>query len=97
MVYHKLPDKIANPGPLLEVLRTCRKAVLAESLQVKPMGSFYHGLHMIVAAIDGFAKLLVRRPEYFLSDAGLPPGADAPREREPVERAAQAGSPPRSD
>jgi hypothetical protein len=27
MVYHKLPDKIANPGPLLGVMRTRRQAM----------------------------------------------------------------------
>jgi hypothetical protein len=93
VVYHKLPDKIANPVPLLAVLRDCRKVLLAEALKVKPMGAVYHGLHSVVAAIDGFATLLIRRPDYFLSDAGLPPSADGSREREQerFEREAEAG------
>jgi len=84
VVYHKLPDKISNPGPLLEVLRTCRKAMLEEALKVKPMGAVHHGLHMVVAAIDGFATLLIRRPDYFLG-TGMS-DADAAHERERIER-----------
>ena len=50
MVTYKMPDKISNPAPLLAVMRDCRKALLAESLKVKPMGTVYHGLHSVVAA-----------------------------------------------
>jgi hypothetical protein len=38
MVHHKLPDKIANPGPLLSVMRTCRQAMITACSQVKPRG-----------------------------------------------------------
>jgi hypothetical protein len=77
MVYHKLPDKIDNPGPLLAAMRTCREAMLAESNRVKPMGTFYHGLHMVVAAIDALASLLnVRRADYFWNNRGWPLTSD---------------------
>jgi hypothetical protein len=66
MVYRKLPDKIANPGPLLGVMRSCRQAMIEASNHVKPGGTTYHGLHMVVAAIDALAGLLIRRPDYFL-------------------------------
>ena len=52
MAYRKRPDKISNPEPLLDVMRRCRQAMAAASIDVKPMGTFYHGLHMAVAALD---------------------------------------------
>jgi hypothetical protein len=77
MVYRKLPDKIGNPGPLLGAMRTCREAMLAESDRVKPMGTFYHGLHMVVAAIDALASLLnLRRTDYFWNNRGWPLTSD---------------------
>jgi hypothetical protein len=90
MVYKKLPDKIANPGPLLGVMRTCRQAMIAECCAVKPMGVTYHGLSMVVAAIDALAELMIRRPDYFW-DRGSSPGTEASVERQRVEREAEAG------
>ena len=65
MVYRKLPDRISNSGPLLAVMRTCRKAMIDASTRVKPMGTVYHGLNMVVSAIDALATLLIGRHEYF--------------------------------
>ena len=90
MVYHKLPENITNPGPVLDVLRTCRKAMLEEGLKVKPMGTAYHGLHMVVAAIDAFAMLMIRRPDYFLGTGAEK--SDASRDRERIEHEADVGS-----
>jgi hypothetical protein len=70
MVHHKLPDKIANPGPLLSVMRTCRQAMITASSQVKPSGTIYHGLSMVVAAIDALASLLMGRNDYFWAKGG---------------------------
>jgi hypothetical protein len=58
MVYHKLSDKLTNPGPLLGVMRTCRQAMIGACSEVKPMGATYHGLTMVIAAIDALASLL---------------------------------------
>src|SRR5258707_1010711 len=96
MVYRKLPDKIANPGPLLGVMRTCRQAMVEASTHVKPMGTYYHGLHMVVAAIDALAGLLIRRPDYFWA-LGSAPASDEARERERIEREAEAGMRPWHD
>jgi hypothetical protein len=68
VVYHKRPDKLDNPGPLLGVMRTCRQAMTETSAQVKPMGTVYHGLSMVVWAIDALAGLLTGgRNDYFWS------------------------------
>jgi hypothetical protein len=65
MVRHKLPDKISNPGPMLAVMRTCRQTMIQASATVKPMGPTYHGLSMVVSAIDALAALLIGRHDYF--------------------------------
>jgi hypothetical protein len=70
MVHHKLPDKLANPGPLLGVMRTCRLAMIGACSQVKPMCATYHGLTMVIAAIDAFASLLMGRNDYFWAKGG---------------------------
>jgi hypothetical protein len=96
MVYRKLPDKIENPGPLLGVMRTCRKAMVETSTHVRPMGTYHHGLHMVVAAIDALAGLLIRRPDYFWSQGSRPASEDA-KERERIERETEAGIRPWQD
>jgi hypothetical protein len=35
------------------------------STRVKPMGTVYHGLNMVVSAIDALAALLIGRHDYF--------------------------------
>jgi hypothetical protein len=65
MVYRKLPDRIGDPGPLLAIMRTCRQAMIRASSTVKPMGTTYHGLSMVVAAIDALATLMTARRDYF--------------------------------
>jgi hypothetical protein len=93
MVYHKLPDKIDNPGPLLGVMRACREAMLAEANRVKPMGTFYHGIHMVVAAIDALASLLnLRRTDYFWNNRGWPLTSDG--ERKQGDKAPKTGDGP---
>jgi hypothetical protein len=83
MVYHKRPDKLDNPGPLLGVMRTCRKAMTDASATVKPMGTVDSGLHMVIAAIDALATLLIGRKDYFWSGLhGSPAEAIAKGEAE---------------
>jgi succinyl-CoA synthetase beta subunit len=49
---------------------TKRKAMTDASITVRPMGVMYHGLGMVVAAIDALAALLVGRPVYFWAAGG---------------------------
>lgn len=70
MVYRKLPDKIDNAGPLLGAMRACRDAMIRASPTVKPLGTTYHGLGMVVSAIDALATLLTGSQEYFWADGG---------------------------
>jgi hypothetical protein len=51
---------------------------------------------MVVAAIDALAGLLIRRPDYFWA-SGSAPASDAMRERERLEREAEAGLRPWPD
>jgi hypothetical protein len=88
MVYRKLPDRISDPGPLLSVMRTCRKAMIEASTRVKPMGTVYHGLNMVVSAIDALATLLIGRRNYFWAQ-GSAPMNDAQRARDEAEREAE--------
>jgi hypothetical protein len=90
MVYHKLPDKIANPGPLLGAMRTCRRAMIEASTHVKPMGTMYHGLSMVVTAIDALAALLIGRESYFW-DKGSSRASEAQSKQDRIEREAEAG------
>ncbi len=96
MVYRKLPDKLSNPGPLLGVMRTCRQAMIAASTEVKAGGTTYHGIQMVVSAIDALAQLMIRRPDYFWAQ-GSAAQSDALRERERLEREAEAGLRPWPD
>ena len=89
MVYHKKPDKIDNPGPLLGELRRCREAMIAACERVKVGGVFYNGFHMVIAAIDALAELMIRRPDYFWSKGSSL--AEAAQDRERKEREAEAG------
>ena len=70
MIYRKRSDKIDDPRALLGVMRTCRKAMTDASSTVRPMGVMYHGLGMVVAAIDALATLLVGRESYFWATGG---------------------------
>ena len=90
MVYHKKPDKLTNPGPLLGVMRTCRQAMVSACTEVKAGGTFYHGFQMVIAAIDSLAGLMIRRPDYFW-DKGSSPAGEGIRERQRIEREAEAG------
>jgi hypothetical protein len=92
----QLPDKIANPGPLLGVMRTCREAMTHASSQVKPFGTTYHGLSMVVASIDALAALLIGRESNFWAQGSAPASHDV-QEREPIEREAEAGLRPWQD
>jgi hypothetical protein len=94
MVYHKRPDKLANPGPLLGVMRTCRQAMTDASATVKPMGTIYHGLSMVVSAIDALATLLTGcRTDYFWSVGhGATEGEIARRESELATECARPGT-----
>jgi hypothetical protein len=58
--YHKRPDRIANPGPLLGRLRICRDEVVRASGAVKPFGVTYHGLSMVV--VEGVVSKRGDRP-----------------------------------
>ena len=88
--FRKLPDKISDPGPLLAIMRTCRQAMIQASSTVKPMGTTYHGLSMVVAAIDSLATLFTRRNDYFWAAGG---GAtDGERKRVVADTAAELNS-----
>lgn len=65
MVYHKRPDKIRDPGPILGAMRLCRRAMIDAQRTVKPFGTMYHGVGMVVSAIDALAMLLLGREGYF--------------------------------
>jgi hypothetical protein len=89
MVYRKLPDRISDPGPLLGAMRSCRKAMIDASTRVKPMGTIFHGLNMVVSAIDALATLLIGRQDYFWAQ-GSAPIDDAARAREAADREAES-------
>lgn len=93
MVYRKLPDKIRDPGPILGAMRHCRRAMIDAQGAVKPLGTIYHGLGMVVSAIDALAMLLLGREGYF-SEMGSAPAGDLILKRQAAERAAEAGLAP---
>jgi hypothetical protein len=70
MVTAKRPDTIDNAGPLLAAMRTCRQTMINASMAVKPMGATYHGLGMVVSALDALATLLTGRQDYFWATSG---------------------------
>ena len=70
MVMRRRPDTIDNPGPLLAIMRTCRKAMISASTAVKPTGATYLSLGAAVAAIDALAALLTGRQDYFWAVGG---------------------------
>jgi hypothetical protein len=72
MVHRKKADHLSDPGPLLRAMLPCRKAMIDAMSSVKPMGTIYHGLGMVVAAIDGLATLLVGREGYFWAPGSAP-------------------------
>jgi hypothetical protein len=47
-----------------------RKICQSSASTVKPMGTTYHGLSMVVAAIDSLATLFTRRNDYFWAAGG---------------------------
>jgi hypothetical protein len=51
---------------------------------------------MVVAAIDSLAGLLIRRPDYFWA-VGSAPASEEAKERERIERKAEAGLRPWQD
>jgi hypothetical protein len=69
MVYRKLPDKLPDklpsPGPFVGELRKCRDAVTRASATVKPFGTVYQALPLIIVAIDGAAQVITGRRDYF--------------------------------
>jgi hypothetical protein len=63
--------------------------MIRASSQVKVGGTFYYGFQMVIAAIDALAALMIRRPDYFW-DKGTSPASEDRRERERIEREAEA-------
>jgi hypothetical protein len=59
------PDRLDNPGPLLGRLRSIREELIKALTAVKPFGAIYHGLSMVIAAIDALAVLLTGERDYF--------------------------------
>ena len=84
--YKPRPDRIANPGPLLGSLRACRETVTRAMADVKPFGTIYYGLGMVVAAIDALALLLTRQPHYFSLPGSTMPQGQAKSEAEKMEQ-----------
>ena len=73
--YRKRRDTIANPGPLLATMRASREALCRASADVKPFGAVYHGLSMVISAIDALAVLLTGERDYFaIMGTGAPDG-----------------------
>jgi hypothetical protein len=70
MVYRRLPDQLARPGPFIGELRRCREAVIRVSATVKPFGAVYCALHNVTAAIDAAAALISGRRDYFHEPGG---------------------------
>ena len=70
MVYRRLPDKLANPGPFVGELRKCREAVNRALSTVKPFGTVYCALRGINAAIDAAADLITGRRDDFHEPGG---------------------------
>jgi hypothetical protein len=70
MATTKRPDRIDNAGPLVAAMRTCRQTMINASMSVKPMGTTYHGLRMVVTALDALAMLLTGRQDYFWATGG---------------------------
>jgi hypothetical protein len=96
MVHHKLPDKISDPGPLLAAMRVCRRAMTDALSRVKPMGTTYHGLSMVVTAIDALAALLIGRHDYFWATGGGATQGERQREIADLERKGSARTTPPS-
>jgi hypothetical protein len=65
--YRKRADRLDNPGPLLGKLRAVREELLKTCSTVKPFGTIYHGLSMVVTAIDSLAVLLTSDKDYFMA------------------------------
>jgi hypothetical protein len=72
VVYRKKPDRIDDPGPILRAMLPCRKAMIDAMSSVKPLGVLYHGLSMVVSAIDALATLLIGREGYFWATGSTP-------------------------
>jgi hypothetical protein len=72
VVHRKKPDRINDPGPLLRAMLPCRKAMIDAMISVKPMGTAYHALSMVVSAIDALATLLIGREGYFWATGSTP-------------------------
>jgi hypothetical protein len=65
MVHRRLPDKLDRPGPFIGELRKCRDSVIRASSTVKPFGTVYQTLRLIIVAIDGAAQVITGRWDYF--------------------------------
>jgi O-glycosyl hydrolase len=65
LIYRKLPDNLPSPGPFVGELRKCRDAVTRASATVKPFGTVYQALNLIIVAIDGAAQVITGRRDYF--------------------------------
>jgi hypothetical protein len=70
--YLKKQDRIDDPSPILRAMLPCRKAMIDAMVNVKPMGVLYHGLSMVVSAIDALATLLIGREGYFWATGSTP-------------------------
>lgn len=86
--YRKRPDRLADPGPLLGRLRSCRDDLIRESTGVRPFGIIYHGLSMVVVAIDALATLLSGQERYFEALGG---GSTAGQRAAGIEKLAREG------
>jgi hypothetical protein len=64
--YHRRPDKLADPGPLLGKLRALRDEPIRATMTVKPFGVVHHALSMVVVGIDGLATVLTGEQYYFM-------------------------------
>jgi len=65
LINRKLPEELPSPGPFIGELRKCRDAVTRASATVKPFGTVYEALHLIIVAIDGAAHVIIGRQDYF--------------------------------
>jgi hypothetical protein len=84
--YHRRPDKLADPGPLLGRLRALRDDLIRASMTVKPFGVVHHALSMVIVAIDGLATVLTGEQYYLIGHGSTANGGARRGEAEKLAR-----------
>jgi hypothetical protein len=61
-------EDLPNKLELLRTLGEARMAIIAEQDRVRPMGTTYHALSMVLSSIDALALFLTGNPIFFHSE-----------------------------